>query len=127
MNPDYTIAHGGQGARLGQQIALSDTPCHGDVFHIQHQFEGVANVLARLAQGGASCRQKLLARLDRAAPDEAQSDELDLALQADAWTPSPRRWPATCAARTEHSTNSKRCRELGRKSTFRPDALTMAQ
>jgi hypothetical protein len=23
----------------GQQIALSGTPCHGDVFHIQHQFE----------------------------------------------------------------------------------------
>jgi len=41
LNPDYTIADAGQGARVGQQIALSGTPCHGDVFHIRAITPGV--------------------------------------------------------------------------------------
>ena len=65
LNPDYTIADAGQGARLGQQIALADIPCHGDVFHIQHQFETLANTLARIAQGDPSRGQKLQARWDK--------------------------------------------------------------
>jgi len=59
LNPDYTITDAGQGARVGQQIALSGTPCHGDVFHIQHQFETLANTLARIAQGDTSRCRKL--------------------------------------------------------------------
>ena len=65
LSPDYTIVDAGQGARLGQQIALAGTPCHGDVFHIQHQFECLANTLARLAQGDKSRCQKLQARRDK--------------------------------------------------------------
>jgi len=37
----------------------SYTPCHGDVFHIQRQCEGLANALARLAKGATARRQTL--------------------------------------------------------------------
>ncbi|MGB3292919.1 MAG: hypothetical protein WBB01_08040 [Phormidesmis sp.] len=47
FDPDYTIADGGSGLRAGQKAAMPETPCHGDVFHIQQQFEQVANGLAR--------------------------------------------------------------------------------
>ena len=54
LKPDYTIADAGQGLRAGQKAAWGDTPCHGDVFHIQHQYEGLANTLSRLAKGARS-------------------------------------------------------------------------
>jgi len=53
LDPDHTIADAGQGLRAGQRVAWGDTPCHGDVFHIQRQCEGFANTLSRLA--AASC------------------------------------------------------------------------
>ena len=65
MNPDYTFADAGQGARLGQQIALAGTSCHGDVLPIQHQFECLANTMARIAQGDKSRFHKLQARWDK--------------------------------------------------------------
>ncbi|MEM6452994.1 MAG: hypothetical protein AAF703_22090 [Cyanobacteria bacterium P01_D01_bin.105] len=52
FDPNYTIADGGSGLRAGQKAAMPEVPCHGDVFHIQHQFEQVANGLARRVQGG---------------------------------------------------------------------------
>ena len=52
FDPDYTIADGGSGLRAGQKAAMPETPCHGDVFHIQQQFEQVANGLSRRVQGG---------------------------------------------------------------------------
>ncbi len=45
LDPDYTIADAGQGLRAGQKAAWGDTPRHGDVFHIQHQCENLANLL----------------------------------------------------------------------------------
>ena len=60
LDPDYTIADAGQGLRAGQRAAWGDTPCHGDVFHIQRQCDGLANTLARLAQGATSRRRKAL-------------------------------------------------------------------
>src|SRR5271166_1419959 len=66
LKPDHTIADAGQGLRAGQKAAWGDTPCHGDVFHIQHQYEGLANTLSRLAKGARSRRQKLEAKIDRA-------------------------------------------------------------
>ena len=51
FDPDYTIADGGSGLRTGQKAAMPETPCHGDVFHIQQQFEQVANGLSRRVQG----------------------------------------------------------------------------
>src|SRR4051812_4881290 len=42
LRPDYTIAEAGRGLRAGQQAAWGDTPCHGDVFHIQRRCQGLA-------------------------------------------------------------------------------------
>lgn len=43
-----------------------DKPCHGNVFHIQHQCETLANTLSRLAIGTRPGCQNLQARLGRA-------------------------------------------------------------
>ncbi|MEO7231115.1 MAG: hypothetical protein ABIW96_00155 [Polaromonas sp.] len=59
LNPDYCIADAGAGLRAGQAAAWGDTPCHGDVFHIQQQCESLANVLARRAKGAVSRRKAL--------------------------------------------------------------------
>jgi transposase-like protein len=87
LKPDYTIADAGQGLRAGQKAVWDDTPCHGDVFHIQHQYEGLANTLSRLAKGARSRRQKLEARIDRAGqhgPDDELMTQLKLAQQIEA-------------------------------------------
>ena len=52
FNPDYTIADGGSGLRAGQKAVMPTDHCHGDVFHIQQQFEQVLNGLNRRVQGG---------------------------------------------------------------------------
>ena len=59
FNPDYTIADGGTALRAGQKAVLPETPCHGDVFHIQQQFETVASSLNRQAMGATTRRQDL--------------------------------------------------------------------
>ena len=64
--PDYTIADGGSALRAGQKAMMPDIPCHGDVFHIQQQFEQVANGLARQAQGATTRRVKLEQQLAKA-------------------------------------------------------------
>src|SRR3954467_7947695 len=66
LRPDYTIADAGRGLRAGQQAAWGDTPCHGDVFHIQRRCEGLASTLSRLAAGATSRRKMLRARIGRA-------------------------------------------------------------
>src|SRR4051795_2187879 len=66
LRPDYTIADAGRGLRAGQQAAWGDTPCHGDVFHIQRRCEGLANTLSRLATGATSQRKTLQAGIGRA-------------------------------------------------------------
>ena len=86
LDPDYTIADAGQGLRAGQRAAWGDTPCHGDVFHIQRQCEGLANTLARLAQGATSRRQALQAKTGRVGqrgPDDELAAQLALARQAE--------------------------------------------
>jgi len=87
LRPDYTIADAGQGLRAGQRAAWGDTPCHGDVFHIQRQCEGLASTLQRLAGGAASRRRTLQARIGRAgqsAPDHELAAQLRLARQSEA-------------------------------------------
>ncbi len=59
FDQDYTIADGGSGLRAWQKAVMPETPCHDDVFHIQQQFELVANGLARQAQGATTHRIKL--------------------------------------------------------------------
>ena len=63
FDPDYTIANGGSALRAGQKVMMPEIPCHGDVFHIQQQFEQVANGLARQAQGATTRRVKLAERI----------------------------------------------------------------
>ena len=41
LNPDYSIADAGKGLRAGHKAAWPGKPCHGDVFHILHQGEGL--------------------------------------------------------------------------------------
>jgi hypothetical protein len=84
LRPDYTIADAGQGLRAGQKAAWDDTPCHGDVFHIIRQCEGLANTLSRIAKGARSRREKQEAKFGRAGqlgPKEAA--ELALARRAE--------------------------------------------
>ncbi len=66
FNPKYTVADGGQALRAGQKAVMPETHCHGDVFHIQQQFSGVANSLSRQAQGATSCRCKLEQKIEKA-------------------------------------------------------------
>jgi hypothetical protein len=73
--------------RAGQKAAWDDTPCHGDVFHIQHPCEGLANTLSRLAKGATSGRKKLEARIDRTGqpgPECELAIQLELARQTEA-------------------------------------------
>jgi hypothetical protein len=86
LKPDYTIADAGQGLRAGQKAAWGDTPCHGDVFHIIRQCEGLANTLLRLAKGATSRRKKLETRINRAGQpgsDDVRVNELTLAGQTE--------------------------------------------
>jgi hypothetical protein len=86
LQPDYIIADAGQGLRAGQRAAWGDTRCHGDVFHIQRQCDGLANTLARLAKGATSRRQTLQAKMGRTGqrgPDDELAAQLALARQAE--------------------------------------------
>ena len=86
LKPEHTIADAGQGLRAGQKAAWGDTPCHGDVFHIQHQYEGLANTLSRLAKGAKSRRQKLQDRIGRVGHRGSESKlviQLDLERQTE--------------------------------------------
>ena len=84
LNPDYTIADAGQGLRAGQKAAWGDKPCHGDVFHIQHQCEALANTLASIAKGARARRKKLQAKTGKTRHDPDFADRTALALQAEA-------------------------------------------
>src|SRR3982750_2755961 len=66
LRPDYTIADAGRGLRAGQEAAWGDTPCHGDVFHIQRRCKGLADTLSRLATGATSRCKTLQAGIGRA-------------------------------------------------------------
>ena len=74
FDPEYTIADGGSGLRAGQKAAMPEVPCHGDVFHIQQQFEQVANGLIRRVQGGP-------ARLLKQAQQMSQTSLKDIVRQ----------------------------------------------
>jgi hypothetical protein len=89
LKPDYTIADAGQGLRAGQKAAWGGTPCHGDVFHIIRQCEGLTSTLSRLAKGATSRRKKLEAKFDRASqprPDDTLVSERVLARQTETQT-----------------------------------------
>ncbi len=86
LDPDYTVADAGRGLRAGQRAAWGDTPCHGDVFHIQRQCDGLANTLSRVAKGATSRRQTLQAKTGHAGqrvPDDEFATQLALVRQAE--------------------------------------------
>jgi hypothetical protein len=86
LAPKFTVADAGGGLRAGQKLAWPDTPCHGDVFHIQHQFEGLANTLARIAQGHTSRCEKRQTRIDKGHRRDRKRDlagQLESARQAE--------------------------------------------
>ncbi len=73
--------------RAGQRTAWGDTPCHGDVFHIQRQCEGLANTLQHLATGAMSRRMALQTKTGRAGqrdPDSELVVQLELARHTEA-------------------------------------------
>ena len=78
FDPDYTIADGGSGLRAGQRAVLPATPCHGDVFDIQQQFEQVANGLARQAQGATTRRIKLEQKIAQAKLTNSMTQKLTI-------------------------------------------------
>ena len=78
FEPDYTIADGGSGLRAGQTAVMPETPCHGDVFHIQQQFEQVANGLGRQAQGAITHRIKLEQRIAKAKLTNSMTQKLTI-------------------------------------------------
>ena len=60
LAPTRTIADAGNGLRAGHQAAFGEeVPCHGDVFHLQHQCQTVANSLTRQAMGATTQRLDL--------------------------------------------------------------------
>ena len=72
------FADGGSGLRAGQKAAMPETPCHGDVFHIQQQFEQVANGLARQAQGATTRRIKLEQKIAQALLTNSMTQKLTI-------------------------------------------------
>jgi hypothetical protein len=48
---------------VGVSISVGK-PCHGDVFHILHQCESLANVLGSVAQGATTRRQAMDLKMD---------------------------------------------------------------
>jgi len=86
FKPDYTVADGGTGLRAGQKAVMPKTPCHGDVFHLQHQAQSVVNSLNRLAMGAATRRQSLeqeMAEAKQKAQGNRVSKKLTQARQAE--------------------------------------------
>jgi len=78
LEPDYTIADAGQRLSAGQKAGWGGTLCHGDVFHITREYEG-------LAKGATSRRKKLEARIGRSGqpgPNEGLVSRLALSRQA---------------------------------------------
>jgi hypothetical protein len=59
FDPDATIADGGSGLRAGQALALPQTPCRGDVFHLLHTLTPVVTYLENRAYQAIATRSKL--------------------------------------------------------------------
>ena len=58
LNPDYTVADGGQGLRAGQSLAWPETPCHSDVFHALHDLGKASIFLENRAYGALAAKDE---------------------------------------------------------------------
>lgn len=65
LRPDYTVGDGGQGLRAGQALAWPDIPCHGDVFHILHDFGKAAIYLENRAYGAIAVKGDIERKMER--------------------------------------------------------------
>lgn len=66
--PKATVADGGRCLRAGQQLALPEVPCRGDVFHVLRDLQQVVSVLEQRAYDRmAACErcERQLARVQR--------------------------------------------------------------
>jgi len=66
LQPEYTIADGGNGLRAGQAEAWDKVPCHGDVFHAERELGKLTVYLSNRAAGCTSVREKLEQKMKRA-------------------------------------------------------------
>jgi hypothetical protein len=57
--PDATIADFGTGLRAGQEQALPEVPCRGDIFHVLHKILPVVTFLENRAYAAMVARSKL--------------------------------------------------------------------
>jgi hypothetical protein len=57
--PDATIADFGTGLRAGQEQALPEVPCRGDIFHVLHKILPVVTFLDNRAYAAIAARSKL--------------------------------------------------------------------
>lgn len=65
LDPAYTLADGGGGLRAGQRTAWPQTPCHGDVFHAEHELGQLAYFLEHRAADCVAARRNLQRKMDR--------------------------------------------------------------
>jgi hypothetical protein len=91
--PDATIADFARGLRAGQQQALPDTPCRGDLFHLLHEIAPLVSFLEKRAYDAmahhAGLRHQLAkrqrrARRARVARGTALTRQIAAAAQAEA-------------------------------------------
>jgi hypothetical protein len=59
FQPEATIADFGQGLRAGQELALPEVPCRGDVFHVFQELEIVVRFLENRAYEAITVRSRL--------------------------------------------------------------------
>lgn len=80
LDPERTIADFGTGLRAGHNEVFGDeVPCHGDVFHLQHQCQGVVNSLNRQGMGATTQRETLEQEMEKA-KEKGQGNRLSTKL-----------------------------------------------
>jgi hypothetical protein len=66
LQPDYTVADGGQGLRTGQALAWPEVACDGDVFHGLQPITRLVETLDKRAYGAIAQREKLEQQMQQA-------------------------------------------------------------
>jgi hypothetical protein len=88
LAPRATIADFGTGLRAGQELALPDVPCRGDVFHAEHDLTAVVSYLENRAYHAIAAHDKLRHQITKAQrqgrPTQALGRKASLARQAQA-------------------------------------------
>ena len=75
FDPDFTLCDGGTGLRAGQRDAMPDTPCNGDVFHIEMEMGKVCRKLENKAYRAIKAADKT--NKIESKKDEPNRDELE--------------------------------------------------